>query len=633
MRIKKRLLIYPTIFALIGAVVVSLILPFRMVVSRTGAIISIAVNQAHAAPIEIVSKRTQNSKTYDLGTGQFSLDVSLAPVHYKDTGNNWQEIDNSFVAGTLPVLYTMNKASYTLNVLATTFNGGKLIEFVSGGQSVGLQPSTLQWNSDTGQTQLISNPVAVVGSVVNRSSNRLSGNISGNSGTITWTNAYGTGRSFEWSAGPNGIEKILTINAASNIPTPPTRVINGGNPVVQLSMIFTPSVGTNIYVNGTLWNKTTTVTTSTDIEFRDTIGNTLWYFPRLRYWDSGGNMGYSPATLRNVSGILYIDVKVPRTWLQTAVYPVYIDTNVDKSVAASANDGWGRSSDSTMYPVYDNTYAGCLTYYCTSWFRFTGITIPQSSTISSAYWRVYEMGSTASALTKVYFVDANDPAAPTTYAELTGFTLTTNNIDWDGDPGANGWYNSASLVSLVQELVTSYDYSNEAMEIIHKDDGSANNQNQRWYQYDKSGGIYASELHIVYSSDPVITVSPTTYDFGTVNPSATPYTTTSYFTIDNTSTMQTDQTIAVTSATWAGGVTWTHSDTATPGANTAGLLANKGGTWGVSDVIVKFNSPNYIAENQAANTDYSFGLKLLAPTSFTDGVQKSNTVRVSAVAG
>ena len=123
------------------------------------------------------------------------------------------------------------------------------------------------------------------------------------------------------------------------------------------------------------------------------------------------------------------------------------------------------------------------------------------------------------------------------------------------------------------------------------------------------------------------------YDFGVVATSSTPYTTTSWATIDNTSTVQTDQTISVTTATWSGGVTWTHSDTATAGANTAGLKSNKGGTWGVGDVIVKNASPNYIAENQAATTDYSFGLKLIAPTSFTDGVQKSITVRVSAVAG
>lgn len=127
-----------------------------------------------------------------------------------------------------------------------------------------------------------------------------------------------------------------------------------------------------------------------------------------------------------------------------------------------------------------------------------------------------------------------------------------------------------------------------------------------------------------------ITVDNPTYDFGAILENTTPSTTTNYFTIDNTSTVITDNTIGVTTATWSGGVTWTHSDTCTPAANTAGLKANKEGTWDTGDVIVKFTSPDILADDQAADTDWSFGLKLYAPTSFTDYVQKSIIVRITA---
>lgn len=137
----------------------------------------------------------------------------------------------------------------------------------------------------------------------------------------------------------------------------------------------------------------------------------------------------------------------------------------------------------------------------------------------------------------------------------------------------------------------------------------------------------------ISSDEPAITVSPTSYDFGVVATSSTPYTATNYFTIDNTSSMQTDQTISVTTNTWSGGVGWAHSDTAEAGSDQVGLKANKGGSWGTGDVIVKYTSPNYIAEDQAATTDYSFGLQLIAPTVVTDGVEKSVTVRISAAAG
>lgn len=131
-----------------------------------------------------------------------------------------------------------------------------------------------------------------------------------------------------------------------------------------------------------------------------------------------------------------------------------------------------------------------------------------------------------------------------------------------------------------------------------------------------------------------IEANQSSYDFGYVQESETPYTATDWCTIDNTSNIQTDQTISVLSATWEGGATdWTHDDTGTPGTNTVGLLANKGGTWGVGDVIVKYASPNYIAENQTADTDYSFGLKLLAPTTISFYTQQQITVRITAAPG
>lgn len=130
-----------------------------------------------------------------------------------------------------------------------------------------------------------------------------------------------------------------------------------------------------------------------------------------------------------------------------------------------------------------------------------------------------------------------------------------------------------------------------------------------------------------------IEISPVEYDFQEVSESETPSTAESYFTVDNTSNIVTDQAISVTTDTWAGGVTWAHDDGGTPGVDTAGLTANQDGTWGVSDVIIKFNAThNLIVDDQAADTDYDLGIKLYAPTSFGDAVEKSITVRITASA-
>jgi len=148
-----------------------------------------------------------------------------------------------------------------------------------------------------------------------------------------------------------------------------------------------------------------------------------------------------------------------------------------------------------------------------------------------------------------------------------------------------------------------------------------------------SGATTADITVYATPSNIAISCNQASYNFSTVFESTNETTDTGYFGIDNTSNVQTDQTIAVTSDTWAGGVTWTHSDTAAAGADTAGLLANAGGSWGTGDVIVKYASPDFIAENQAADTDYAFGLELVTPTSFGDAVQKSITVQVEAAAG
>lgn len=152
-----------------------------------------------------------------------------------------------------------------------------------------------------------------------------------------------------------------------------------------------------------------------------------------------------------------------------------------------------------------------------------------------------------------------------------------------------------------------------------------------------AGPVYAQT-----TADVTVTFSPgiiaisdnvTTYGFGTVLEGSTTNTTTSYVGITNTSTVQTDITIGVTGATWTGGTAYTHSDTATAGADTVGLKTNRGGTWGTGDIIVKYASPNYIYENCPATTNFTYGLSLLAPTTCSDSVAKSNTVRITAAAG
>lgn len=125
----------------------------------------------------------------------------------------------------------------------------------------------------------------------------------------------------------------------------------------------------------------------------------------------------------------------------------------------------------------------------------------------------------------------------------------------------------------------------------------------------------------------------TDYDFGNVATSSTTDSLTAYFGITDSSSVQTDNTISVTGATWTGGTAHTHDNTGTPGADTVGLLSSDGdAAW---DVVVETDagSPNFIKENNAAGADWSYEIELKAPTSTSDGVEKTNTLKITVAAG
>lgn len=125
----------------------------------------------------------------------------------------------------------------------------------------------------------------------------------------------------------------------------------------------------------------------------------------------------------------------------------------------------------------------------------------------------------------------------------------------------------------------------------------------------------------------------TTYDFGLVATSSETASLTAYFGVTDSSSVQTDNTISVTGATWTNGTAHTHSNTATPGADTVGVKASDGDA--AFDVVVETDagSPNYIKENNAAGADWSYEIKLYAPTSTSDGVEKTNTLKITVAAG
>lgn len=149
-----------------------------------------------------------------------------------------------------------------------------------------------------------------------------------------------------------------------------------------------------------------------------------------------------------------------------------------------ASEIWGENSNNWIYSCF---------------MRWTGVTIPAGATITAAYISFYHNNTVGSPATcEIYFEKAANPEAVTSYSNFTGRTKTTayTNIS----SGSGTWWNSDSIVSIIQELVNAYDYSSgAAMQafVVGANAGAGNNYYTA-YGYD-SDPAKAPILHIEYT--------------------------------------------------------------------------------------------------------------------------------------
>jgi hypothetical protein len=134
---------------------------------------------------------------------------------------------------------------------------------------------------------------------------------------------------------------------------------------------------------------------------------------------------------------------------------------------------------------------------------FTGITIPQSTVITSAKLTLKAIGgATLPVNLKVVAEDANSPGVwATTTHEPSIITETTAKVDWDISTWSSGTsYDSPSLTSIVQELVDSNDYSSENMAFVVRNDGMSSNYDIGIVDYNDASSDTAA-LEIKYGDN------------------------------------------------------------------------------------------------------------------------------------
>ena len=181
---------------------------------------------------------------------------------------------------------------------------------------------------------------------------------------------------------------------------------------------------------------------------------------------------------------------------------------VTLSVLSNADDG---SCDSAGGGFTSNKSGGYLTIGKEitvgaqhTFFRFDNATIPAGAVIDSAILRLtsYSTGGGSTCSVKVHFEAADDPAAPTTDADLLGRSLDVG-VAWSSLPSwsANVTEDSPELKTLLQDIIDgtygSWN-SGQALQVIVVDNGSSTNVNRRPASFEHSSYTPA-QLVVSYS--------------------------------------------------------------------------------------------------------------------------------------
>ena len=442
---------------------------------------------------ELVNLRTETSRTIDNGNGSFTWQGSQGPIHYKNAQGNWTPIDNGITTNG-----SMTSDAINFRILQNLFSFGQIIQYSVNGSTVTLQPMALDYINNLNQIQPIANPAAVTG-VYSNSTAPLFSNPNNHIGKVTYANAYGTGINMSWGLDAGRITKLLSISSMSNLPTPSNTTLSGGSPSIRLSFIFAHSNNISVYGDNTLWNEGTQAVQFSNIDFRNSGNQTLFRFLPVTYYDSSNRsvIHAANATLRRSGQSLYIEARVPLSWLMTATFPVFIDPSASAQVGASNQDiGVSRqyAGDPTIPPSEDwgidgniatneiawgfisNSYTDAsgfaedinINYRKGAGMYFPSVGVPTSSTITEAHMiitpKTASSGTTVN--TRIIGNKIGNAAVWSTLANYqarrgtavggaTNDNRTAANVSWDGIAAdvVDTAKNTPDIASVVQEIV------------------------------------------------------------------------------------------------------------------------------------------------------------------------------------
>lgn len=185
---------------------------------------------------------------------------------------------------------------------------------------------------------------------------------------------------------------------------------------------------------------------------------------------------------------------------------------LDRQVAASADDGYAYWDGSSWTFNLDPNSQSSGYYSSTSYkrgggMRFTNITIPKGSTITSAYLTLTASAdaSVNTVNTKLRGEDADNPGQFSDYSDYSGRTRTTNQVEWNSIPAwtKDSEYDSPDISSIIQEIIDREGWASGNALVIFWDDHDdlsthTSNCRRNAYAYDQDPNE-AAVLHLQYT--------------------------------------------------------------------------------------------------------------------------------------
>ena len=452
-----------------------------------------------------VFSRSRKAITHQHPTNplKFASDYHVGPIHYGASED--QEIDTDWEAGGIPDqpwLWKMVQNDFNAYAMPGTadFDAGQIIRYVDpdSSEEITFQPQQIQWSNDLDQIEAVADPATIAGAVSGEE--------------LTWLGAYGAGIDFVWQAQTGRMQKRIEIDALATIGPPAQFILDGGNAYLKVPFIFQKTLGLEIWIDGVEWDEKANnpLITANQVEFKSG-SSTLFYMAQP--WAASTNEAIEDSEnikvelfFRKTGPNLFVEVRIPWSWLETVTYPIAIDPSVNYQVGASSDDAW-QSAGSTMNLTDTDHVTDAVDEWLGS--RWTGVTLDDGATIDVVWVDVAikNLNQDEPNVT----IDFEDASAPGTFTtannNISGRTGTTATVLWD-DPnyGINASWQFTSdiktppeLKTIIQELVDSYDYSLGSSMVCRMEALGPNSRDLQTRTYD-GDTAKAAKLHIQFTA-------------------------------------------------------------------------------------------------------------------------------------